>query len=159
MSIQIENPQSADVVALLQEHLQDMAAHSPPESVHALDLTALQSPDITFLTARTEALELQGCVALKTLTPEHGELKSMRTASQHLRRGVAAELLRHAINMAKTQGMTRISLETGTPEAFLPARTLYLRCGFVTCPPFGDYTEDPYSLCMTLSLEGPSNSP
>jgi len=158
MPVQIETPQSADVVALLQEHLQDMAAHSPPESVHALDLAALQKPNIIFLTARTDALELQGCAALKTLTPEHGELKSMRTASQHLRRGVAAELLKHIISMAKAQGLTRISLETGTPEAFLPARTLYLRFGFVVCPPFGDYTEDPYSVCMTPALDDTTSS-
>ena len=158
MPIQTETPHSADVVALLQEHLEDMAAHSPPQSVHALDLAALQSPDVDFFAARTDAWELQGCAALKTLTPEHGELKSMRTVSRYLCRGVAARLLTHIIDQAKTRGMQRISLETGTPEAFEPARQLYLRSGFTLCPPFGDYSEDPYSVFMTLLLDGTSSS-
>lgn len=152
MPIQIEQPTSADVIALLQEHLQDMAAHSPPESVHALNLPALQAPDIAFITARTDTGDLQGCAALKTLSPQHGELKSMRTAAAHLRRGVAAELLQYIINLASERGIHRLSLETGTPVAFLPARKLYERFGFEPCPPFGSYVEDPYSVCMTRTL-------
>lgn len=158
MSIHIEKPDSTDVIALLQEHLRDMAAHSPPESVHALDLGALQMQDITFLTARTATGDLQGCAALKSLSAEHGELKSMRTVSRYLRRGVAAELLNHIITLARTRGMDRLSLETGTPDAFLPARKLYEHFGFAPCPPFGSYIDDPYSVCMTLVLGDTSTS-
>lgn len=152
MLIKIEDPASADIKALLEHHLRDMAVHSPPESVHALDLTALQADNIQFFSARTAEGSLQGCAALRVLTPQHGELKSMRTADAHLRQGIAAKLLKHILEVARHQGMNRISLETGTPKAFLPARKLYERFGFEPSPPFGDYAEDPYSLYMTLAL-------
>lgn len=152
MPITIDNPATADIAKLLHEHLQDMAAHSPPESAHALDLTALQAHNIAFFSARTNTGDLQGCAALKTLTPQHGELKSMRTVTAHLRQGIAAELLGHIIAAARQRGFERLSLETGTPAAFLPARRLYERFGFVPCAPFGDYVIDPYSLYMTLAL-------
>ena len=168
MQIRLEDPAQQDIAQLLREHLEDMATHSPPESVHALDLPALQADNISFYAARARAPEkdkdtrtskhkepgsdLMGCAALKTLTDGNGELKSMRTVRAHLRKGVAATLLTHIINEARARGMQRLSLETGTPEAFAPARELYERFGFEVCPPFGDYQLDPYSLCMQLDL-------
>ncbi len=155
MLIATENPAAEDISALLTEHLRDMAQHSPPESVHALDIKALQAANISFFTAREDSPatgELLGCAALKTLSAQAGELKSMRTVRAHLRRGVAATLLQHIINEARSRGMQSLSLETGTPEVFRPARELYTRFGFVACDPFADYKPDPYSLCMRLPL-------
>ena len=128
-----------------------MALHSPPESVHALDLATLRQPDITFWSAWQDG-ELVGCGALKELDPFHGEIKSMRTASLHLRKGVAARLLAHILEEAQRRSYRRLSLETGSMEAFAPARSLYARVGFRQCGPFGTYVEDPYSVFMTREL-------
>ena len=95
-----------------------------------------------------------GFGALKQLDAAQGELKSMRTSPAYLRQGVAEALLRHLIDHARDLGLVRLSLETGSPQAFAPARQLYERYGFKECAPFGDYTEDPYSVFMTLSLNG-----
>lgn len=137
---------------MLQAHLDEMHLHSPPESVHALDLDALRRPEITFWTAWDEVGELLGCVALKRLDEAHGEVKSMRTAAAHVRKGVATRLMRHLLQEARQRGYRRLSLETGSPEAFDPARTLYRHFGFVECGPFADYVEDPYSVFMTIEL-------
>ena len=128
-----------------------MHQHSPPESVHALPLEALQRPEITFWTVWDEG-ELLGCGALKQLDSEHGEIKSMRTCSRHLREGVATALLAHALDEARRRGYVRLSLETGSMAAFAPARQLYERFGFTCCGPFGDYIEDPNSVFMTRQL-------
>ena len=128
-----------------------MALHSPPESIHALDIEALRQSEITFWTA-WESGELLGCGALKELNPQHGEIKSMRTAASHLRRGVAKNLLSHIIEEAKHRGYNRLSLETGSMEAFEPAHRLYANFGFTPCEPFADYVEDPYSVFMTRDI-------
>jgi len=141
-----------DVAALLAEHLRGMADHSPPESIHALDLPALRAPGMTFWTARDEG-ELLGCAALRELDPTHGEIKSMRTARAHLGKGVAATLLRHIIGVARTRGYLRLSLETGSGTAFEPAHALYGKFGFQFCGPFADYRDDPFSRFMTLALD------
>jgi putative acetyltransferase len=141
----------AAVAALLREHLDGMAQHSPPESIHALDLSALRQPDITFWTA-WEADELLGCAALKELSARHGEIKSMRTATRHLGRGVASALLLHIIGESNRRSYARLSLETGSSPAFEPAHSLYRKFDFVYCGPFGDYREDPFSRFMTLEL-------
>jgi putative acetyltransferase len=125
--------------------------HSPPESVHALDIDALCSPEITFWAAWEER-ELLGCGALLELDSRHGEIKSMRTATAHLRKGVASRILEHIIKEAERRSYTRLSLETGSMEAFAPARTLYTSFGFVFCEPFADYVPDPYSVFMTRAL-------
>ena len=140
------------VQALLAEHLHDMTADSPAESVHALDLSELQQSDVRFWTVWDEQA-LMGCGALKALDESHAEIKSMRTATAHLRKGVAAALLAHMINDAYQQGFQRISLETGSADSFTAARRLYERFGFVVCPPFGHYREDPHSVFMTRSLD------
>jgi putative acetyltransferase len=137
------------IAALLAEHLRGMAQHSPPESVHALDLDALRAPGITFWSVWDES-ELMGCGALKELAADHGEIKSMRTAQAHLRKGVAAALMDVIIEAARSRRYRRLSLETGSAAAFAPARALYARYGFQPCGPFADYREDPYSVFMTL---------
>jgi putative acetyltransferase len=128
-----------------------MAIHSPPESIHALDLEALRQPEITFWTI-WEGGELLGCGALKELDSRHAEIKSMRTASPHLRKGVAKNLLQHILEEARRRGYIRLSLETGSMAAFEPARQLYAKFGFAYCEPFADYVEDPYSVFMTKEL-------
>ncbi|WP_343218365.1 GNAT family N-acetyltransferase [Luteimonas fraxinea] len=140
------------VIGLLQAHLDAMALHSPPESIHALDLSGLRAPGVSFWGAwRGDALA--GCGALKDLGNGHGELKSMRTDAAHLRQGVASAMLAHLMATARAQGWQRLSLETGTAAAFAPAHVLYARQGFAPCGPFGDYIDDPFSTFMTRTLD------
>jgi putative acetyltransferase len=151
LEIKVDDLTGPEVHGLLREHLRNMRLHSPPESVHALDLEGLRRPEVTFWTVWAGG-ELLGCGALKELDSGHAEIKSMRTASAHLRRGVAARLLTHILAEAARRGYTRLSLETGSAEAFEPARRLYERFGFAYCGPFEGYTEDPYSVFMTREL-------
>src|SRR5437773_12084570 len=138
MRIKLDDLTRPEIAELLKEHLASMFLHTPPESVHALPIEGLRSPDITFWSV-WENGELLGCGALKELDPQHGEIKSMRTASAHLRKGVASSLLRHLLEEAKRRAYRRLSLETGSMEAFAPARSLYARFGFEACWPFADY--------------------
>ena len=151
MLIEVDDLSRPAVHALLNEHLQNMYALSPPESVHALDLDKLRSPDITFWTA-WEGAELVGCGALKELDRTHGELKSMRTPLARRRIGAGRALLDHLVAVARSRGYRRLSLETGALPAFLPAQRLYASAGFTFCGPFGDYREDPNSCFMSLRL-------
>lgn len=151
MNIKVDDLTGPEVHELLQEHLRNMAMLSPPESVHALDIEGLRKPDITFWSV-WENGELLGCGALKELDSQHGEIKSMRTSSLHLRRGVARSLLNHIIEEASGRGYRRLSLETGSMKAFEPARKLYSDFGFTYCGPFADYAEDPNSVFMTREL-------
>ncbi|HEX7316445.1 MAG TPA: GNAT family N-acetyltransferase [Pyrinomonadaceae bacterium] len=151
MHVKIDDLSGPEIHALLEEHLRNMYLLSPPESVHALDLEELRRPEITFWTV-WEGGELLGCGALKDLDPRHAEIKSMRTAAAHLRKGVAAHLLRHILEEAGRRGYARLSLETGSQEGFDAARQLYARFGFNYCEPFADYVEDPNSVFMTREL-------
>jgi len=151
VEIKADDLSGAEVRELLREHLRDAARHSPPESVHALDVEGLSRPEVTFWTA-WEGGELLGCGALKELDAGHGEIKSMRTVVHHLRKGVASKMLDHIIEEARRRGYSRISLETGSMEAFEPARRLYANFGFTYCGPFADYVEDPHSVFMTMEL-------
>ena len=151
MIIKPDNLTSPEIHQLLQQHLQSMALHSPPESIHALDIDALRRPGITFWTA-WENDELLGCGALKELDAQHAEIKSMRTASAHLRKGVANALLAHIMDEAKRRGYQRLSLETGSAAAFEPAHCLYAASGFTLCAPFADYAADPYSVFMSREI-------
>ena len=148
----VESPERDDVLALLQEHLDDMYATSPPESVHALDVERLRVPEITFVTARDADGALLGCGALKRHDADLGELKSMRTTAAARGRGVATAVLASLLDVARHHGLARVSLETGAEDYFAAARRLYARHGFVECPPFADYTDDPNSVFMTLPL-------
>ncbi|MEM7378028.1 MAG: GNAT family N-acetyltransferase [Pseudomonadota bacterium] len=141
-----------DVIALLEAHLEDMRAITPPESVHALDLDALRAPDIRFWTARDDAGALMGCGALKRHNDSLGEIKSMRTGPDHRRMGVAAALLEHALSTARGDGLCTVKLETGSTDHFGPARALYAAYGFSPCGPFADYTDDPHSVYMEKNL-------
>ena len=151
MHIKTDDLSGPEIRELLDEHLASMRRHSPPESVHALPIEELRKPEVTFWTA-WENGELLGCGALKELDSQHGEIKSMRTASRHMRKGVAQGLLQHIIGEAARRGYRRLSLETGSMPAFEPARQLYARTGFIFCGPFADYVEDPNSVFMTKEL-------
>lgn len=151
MEIKLDDLSGREVAELIREHLQSMALHSPPESIHALGLESLRQPDITFWSA-WEGDELAGCGALKELDEQHGEIKSMRTSSSHLRRGVAKRVLQYIIEEARRRGYRRLSLETGSMVAFEPARRLYASFGFAYCDPFSDYVEDSNSVFMTKEL-------
>jgi putative acetyltransferase len=151
MLIRVDDLTGPEIRALLDEHLRNMHELSPPESVHALDLSGLRRPEITFWTV-WDGVTLLGCGALKELDHTHGEVKSMRTASAHRRKGVGRAMLVHIIAEARARSYARLSLETGSMAAFLPARRLYESFGFAHCAPFADYTDDPNSAFMTLAL-------
>jgi putative acetyltransferase len=151
MDIRVDDLQHPAVRALVTEHLRSMHSMSPPESCHALDVDQLRAPEVTLWTAWDGEL-LLGCGALQQLDPRHGEIKSMRTPPELRRRGAGKALLSHIVTVAKQRGYTRLSLETGSFDAFIPARTLYERFGFRYCGPFGKYREDPLSNFMTLEL-------
>lgn len=154
LAIAVDDLSGPEIAAFLDEHLAHMRSLSPPESTHALDLDALRAPAVTFWTVRDPAASgaLVGCGALKRLDGTHAELKSMRTRPARQRAGVGSALLTHIIAEARATGLTRLSLETGSDEPFLPARRLYAKFGFTECPPFADYRPDPYSTFMTRTL-------
>ena len=151
MQIAVDDPSLPEVRELLEEHLRNMYELSPPESVHALDVGKLQESDVTFWTVRDGPI-LLGCGALKEIDSEHGEIKSMRTPLSLRRRGAGRAVLTHIIAVARERGYRRLSLETGSIEAFVPAQRLYESFGFRRCEPFGDYRPDPNSVFMTLEL-------
>ena len=142
---------SPKIAELLADHLREMNQHSPPESVHALDLEKLKEPNITFWSI-WNGDELVGCGALKELDPTHAEIKSMRTAPRYRGQGAGKLMLRHILDEAHRRGYERLSLETGSMAAFEPARRLYASHGFTDCEPFADYALDPNSVFMTLDL-------
>lgn len=155
MDIRRDDLTGPEIHALLEEHLADMHAISPPESVHALDLDKLRRPEITFWTVWSQGSdqELLGCGALKEIDPSHGEVKSMRTTNANRRGGVGKAMLRHIVEEAMRRRYHRLSLETGSQVEFEPARKLYESFGFTFCPPFGDYVDDPNSVFMTKVLD------
>ncbi|WP_207208640.1 GNAT family N-acetyltransferase [Nocardioides oleivorans] len=143
-----EDPRLA---AFLQAHLDDMEPTAPPESRHALDLGGLRAEHVRMWVGVDEE-GIVGTAALAAMTDDHEELKSMRTEPRVRGRGVASQMLAHAIDDARERGVVRISLETGSMEFFEPARRFYARAGFVPCDPFGAYRPDPNSTFMTLEL-------
>jgi putative acetyltransferase len=140
-----------EIRALLNEHFAGMLANSPKDSCHFLDFEGLKAPGVNFWSV-WEGDQLLGCGAMREIDPAHGEVKSMRTHANHLRKGAGAAMLRHIIAVAKSRSYLRLSLETGSGPAFDAAHALYLRHGFSYCAPFADYTEDPFSRFMTLAL-------
>lgn len=144
----LSGPEAADLLRL---HLDEMHSWSPPESVHAMPIERLRAPDVTFYSA-WDGTRLAACGALKQLDAAHGELKSMRAHPDYRGKGAGKAILTHLLTEARARGYARVSLETGRPDAFVPARRLYESHGFAECPPFGDYTEDPFSICMTKEL-------
>jgi putative acetyltransferase len=139
------------IVEILNLHNSTARAETAPGSAHALDLDSLKSPEIDFWAAYN-GNDILGVGALKQLSPDHGEVKSMHIVATGRRQGVGSIMLHHIITAAQAKGMTRLSLETGSWAYFEPARMLYRKFGFVECPPFADYTSDPNSVFMTLNL-------
>ena len=139
------------VVELLHTHTTRARAETAPGSAHALDLSGLRAPEVTFWSA-WEDDAVVGVGALKRLSADHGEIKSMYTAEAARGRGVGSSMLRHIMAAARARGMSRVSLETGSWPYFAPARALYARHGFVECAPFADYQPDSNSVFMTLAL-------
>lgn len=151
MEIKIDDLSGNELVKLLAEHRTQMFAYSPPESVHALDESEMHCDEMTFWSAWADG-EILGCGGLKDLGGGHGEVKSMRTAEGHLRKGVARNILTEMVAEARRRGWRRLSLETGSAAAFAPARAMYEDFGFVSCGPFASYSADPHSVFMTLEL-------
>jgi putative acetyltransferase len=151
MKIEVDDLTRREVIALLEEHLSNMYELGPPETVFALDATKLRSADITFWTVWDEGT-LLGCGALRELSSTHGEIKSMRTPKALRGKGAGRAMLAHIVDVGKKRGYQRLSLETGSVDAFVPAQKLYASFGFSVCGPFSDYKEDPHSVFMTLAL-------
>ncbi|MFB9834753.1 GNAT family N-acetyltransferase [Actinoallomurus acaciae] len=151
MNIVVDDLSGPQIAEFLREHVRQMRSITPLESKHALDLDALREPEVTFWSVMDED-SVVGCGAIKRLDADHAELKSMRTAPARTRGGVASRLLEHILTEAKRMGFTRLSLETGSAEFFLPARKLYEKFGFDYCEPFADYRLDPHSVFMTRPL-------
>ncbi len=151
LTIKLDDLSGPEIAALIGEHLANMAENSPPESIHALNLDGLKRPDVTFWSAWIDD-ELAGCGALKELDDQHGEVKSMRTAIPYRGKGVAKQVLAHLLEEAARRGYRQVSLETGSMEAFAPARRLYEGFGFTYRGPFADYVEDPNSVFMTKRI-------
>jgi putative acetyltransferase len=150
-SVSIEDPGAPDVRELLDAHLAFARAASPPEAVHALEADGLADPGVTFFSYRRDG-ELLGVAALRELDPGHAEIKSMHTAGAARGRGVGRALVEHLVGVARERGYQRLSLETGSQEAFAPARSLYSKAGFRECEAFGEYPSSPHSVFMTRSL-------
>ena len=151
VEIRQDDLRGGEVIALLEQHLTEMNSHTPPESVHALDVDRLREPGVTFWSAWSDG-RLAGCGALKRLDDTHAEIKSMRVADDFRRQGVGQIVLRHLIDAARVAGYRRVSLETGSNPPFDAARRLYERNGFTYCEPFDGYVEDAWSVFMTLQL-------
>lgn len=151
MEIKIDDLSDGQIIELMKEHLADMYATSPPECVHALDIEALKSPEITFFSAR-ENNQLAGCAALKELSKTELELKSMRVSHAFRNKGVASQLLTFILNSATKRNYKIVSLETGTQRYFDPARCLYKKFGFQDCGPFSHYPLNSNSHFMTIEL-------
>lgn len=151
MNIRVDDLTGQEIAAFLEDHIRDMRAVSPPGSKHALDLNGLKAPEITFWTA-WEGERLVGSCALKQLDERHGEVKSMRVATENRSKGIGVALVSHVIAEARARGYIRLSLETGAMSFFEPARRLYRRSGFTLCGPFANYKADPNSVFMTLQL-------
>jgi putative acetyltransferase len=154
MRIVVDDLSHPNVHDLLREHLAGMHANSPTGQVFALNLSKLTVPEVTFWTAWHHE-ELLGCGAIKELSPTHGEIKSMRTASKHVRKGVGRAILHVILREANRRGYVRVSLETGSSAAFLPAHALYEQAGFSRCGPFGDYKQNGFSVFMTKEIAQP----
>lgn len=151
LSVTQDSPDTPEVRALLLRHLELMRAGSPEESCHVMEPDTLLARGVTLFAARDGDTVL-GVGALAQLDAQHGELKSMHTAQEARKRGVARVILGTLLDAARAQGLHRVSLETGSADVFAPARALYVAHGFSLCPPFGSYVTDPHSVFMTRML-------
>jgi putative acetyltransferase len=158
LHIRLDDLSDPRIAEFLEEHLNDMRATSPPESVHALDLSKLRDATVHFWSAWLPAADgaldgaLVGTGAIKRLDAQHAELKSMRTSAAFRGKGIAKQVLLHILEQARAFGFQRLSLETATQPFFAPAHSLYLAHGFKPCDPFGSYALDPNSRFLTMAL-------
>jgi putative acetyltransferase len=152
--IAIDDPRVDDVRTLLDRHLAFARQVTPPDHVHAMEVDDLLGPAVTFFSARRDGV-LLGVGALKRLDESHAELKSMHTSEAARGQGVGRAMVDHLLAVAADRSYQRVSLETGTGDAFVPARSLYTKVGFKDCAPFGEYTDNPYSACMTMDIDLP----
>jgi putative acetyltransferase len=150
--IEIDDVTRPEVLALLEEHLDNMREITPPEHVFAFDAAKLRTPDITFWAA-WDGDTLLGCAALKEMSPTQGEVKSMRTPARLRRTGAGRALLNHLVDAARARGYRELFLETGKQDAFEPARALYRSAGFRNCGPFGAYSDNGNSVFMSMTLK------
>jgi len=153
MRIELDDLNKPEVLALLEEHLENMHELSPADQVFAFDASKLREPGVSFWTA-WEGETLLGCAALKELSPTQGEIKSMRTPARRRRQGAGRELLEYILQVSRERGYLELFLETGRHEAFTPAHALYRSVGFRECGPFGSYVENGNSVFMCLQLGG-----
>jgi putative acetyltransferase len=149
--IGVDDPRAPDVRAVIEAHLAFAHDVTPTEHVHALGLGGLLDPAVTFFAARQDG-GVAGIGAIKELDRSHAELKSMHTVVSARGQGIGRAMVDHLLDVAVTRGYQRVSLETGTQRAFAPARTLYRTAGFTPCEPFGEYTANAHSICMTMEL-------
>ena len=151
MIIAEEHPLTPDLELLFQRHTADMHADTPPESIHMMDRTELAIPEVRFFVLR-DAGEPLAMGAYKRIDATHAEIKSMHVLVEARGRGLSRAMLDHLLGEARKDGFTRLSLETGVQTTFVAARALYARAGFVDCPPFEGYLDDPHSVFMTKVL-------
>lgn len=151
IAIAREHPVQPDLALLHERHTQAMHADTPPESIHMMSADALAHPDIAFFVMRDDGRPV-GMGAVKRITPDHAELKSMHILHEDRGRGLAQTMLDHLIVMARADGITRLSLETGSQPSFEAARRLYFAAGFEECGPFEGYGPDPNSTFMTREI-------
>jgi len=156
--IAVDDPRIGDVRTLLDRHLAFAREVTPPDHVHAMEVDDLVDPDVTFFSARRDGV-LLGVGALKRLDETHAELKSMHTSEATRGRGVGRAMVDHLLAVAADRRYQRVSLETGTMDSFAPARSLYTQVGFEPCAPFGEYTVNPFSACMTIDLTARRSQP
>jgi putative acetyltransferase len=149
--VEMDDPRRADIRVLLERHLAFSREVTPAAGVHALDIEGLLDPTVTFFSARVDGA-LLGVGALKVLDESHAELKSMHTVESARRQGVGRALVEHLLRVAADRNYRRVSLETGSMDAFAPARSLYAKLGFRACPPFGQYASSPTSACMSIDI-------
>ena len=151
LTIAQESPMGADLALLMNRHTADMHADTPPESIHMMDASQLAVPGVSFYVMREAGVPV-AMGAFKRITPDHAEIKSMHVLVEARGRGLSRQMLLHLMAEAQAAGITRLSLETGSQDMFLPARQLYAKAGFDECPPFEGYVLDPNSVYMTRTL-------
>lgn len=151
VTISKESPLGEDLALLMQRHTADMHADTPPESIHMMDAGQLAVPDVSFFVLRDNGEPL-AMGAFKRIDATHAEIKSMHVLTEARGRGLSRTMLDHLLTQAQAAGFSRLSLETGVQPTFIAARALYYKAGFVDCPPFEGYVEDPNSLFMTKTL-------
>lgn len=152
LTIGRESPLNADLALLFQRHTADMHADTPPESIHMMDASGLDIPEVAFFVMRDGGRPV-AMGAFKRIDATHAEIKSMHVLTEERGRGLSRRMLAHLVDQAKAAGYRRLSLETGVQPTFIAARALYERAGFTTCPPFEGYWDDPNSVFMTRLLD------